>query len=242
MARTNFGRRAIAGWLALAALLALACAALGVSGGWEGAAAQRSERAVAISVGVEHACAVLDSGEIACWGAGGYGRTDAPAGRFSAVSAGEGHSCGLRERGAVECWGSNDYGQTDAPAGRFSAVSAGSLHSCGLRETGAVECWGRNDFGQIDAPVGRFSAVGTGQVHSCGLRETGAVECWGGNDRGETDVPAWLREPTLGVPATGSGGLLDRGASAQRAGLVAFGAALLSLLALALLRRGRRRS
>ena len=57
-----------------------------------------------------------------------------------------------------------------------------------------------------------------------------------------TNVPAWLRGPTLTAPATGSGGLLDRGAKAPRASIAAFGAALLSLLALALLRRSRRRT
>ena len=158
------------------------------------------------------------------------------------VSVGAVHTCGLRETGVVECWGSNWYGQADAPAGRFSVVSAGDRHTCGLRETGAVECWGANRNGQTDAPAGRFSTVSADWYHSCGLRETGAVECWGWNGYGLTDVPAWLRQPTLGVPATGSGGLLDRGPEMQRASLVALGAALLSLLALALLRRGRRRS
>ena len=100
MGRMNLERRAIAGGLALAGLLALAGAALGVSGGWESAAAQRSERAVAISVGNRHTCALLDSGAIECWGENDYGQTDPPAGRFSAVSAGGEHTCGLRETSA----------------------------------------------------------------------------------------------------------------------------------------------
>ena len=227
--------------LALGALL-LALAALGAAGDWQHADAQDGRRAVAVTVGVSQTCALLDSGAVECWGRNDYGQADAPTGRFSAVSAGLIHTCGLRETGAVECWGDNLDGQADAPAGRFSAISAGWSHSCGLRETGAVECWGYYPDGRADAPAGRFSAVGAGWYHSCGLRKTGAVECWGGNDEGQTDVPARLRQPTLGAPATGSGGLLDRSAEAQCAGLAALGAALLSLLALALLRRGRRRS
>ena len=152
---------------------------------------QRGEGAVAISVGGSrsHACALLDSGTVACWGDNEHGQADAPSGRFSAVSAGLHRSCGLRETGAVECWGAIPF-PGDTPSGRFSAVSAGGPHSCGLRETGAVECWGDNQDGQTDAPSGRFSAVSAGEWHSCGLRETGAVECWGSNYRGQTDAPS----------------------------------------------------
>ena len=80
---------------ALAAALAIALLS--------GAAAQQTERAVAISVGDKHACALLNSGAIECWGDNRYGRFDAPDGAFSAVSAGGIHSCGLRENGAIEC-------------------------------------------------------------------------------------------------------------------------------------------
>ena len=125
---------------------------------------------------------------------------------------------------------------------RAAAVTVGRSHACALLDSGAVECWGRNSEGQTNAPAGNFSAVSAGGWHTCGLRETGAVECWGWNEYGQADVPAWLRESMLGVPATGSGGLLDRSTGIHRACLAAFGAALLSLLALALLRRNRRRS
>ena len=155
--------------LALAGLLILAAAALGVASGWQSAVAQQSGRAAAISTGYGYTCALLDSGEIACWGSNRQGQRDAPAGRFHAVSAGSSHSCGLRKTGAVTCWGSNWDGQADAPTGRFNAVSAGEFHSCGLRETGAVECWGHNVRGQAAAPAGRFSAISAGGLHSCGL-------------------------------------------------------------------------
>ena len=193
--------RTVVGGLTLAALLLLVGVVLGIAGGWEQAEAQEEARAVAISVGDQHACALLDSGAVECWGDNSSGQADAPSGRFSAVSAGGGHNCGLRETGAVECWGNNWNGQTDAPSGRFSAVSAGLAHSCGLRETGAVECWGYSLIsamggtafvrsGQAGAPSGRFSAVSVGGDHSCGLRETGEVECWEANSAGQTDAPS----------------------------------------------------
>ena len=51
---------------ALAALLA--CAALGAAGDFGQSAAQQRGRAVAVTVGDGHACALLDSGRVECWG------------------------------------------------------------------------------------------------------------------------------------------------------------------------------
>ena len=96
-------RAALAG-LALAALL-LTAAALGAADGWQRADAQDDRRAVAITVGHDHACALLDSGEIECWGENWADQAEPPSGRFSAVSAGGSHSCRLRESGRIECWG-----------------------------------------------------------------------------------------------------------------------------------------
>ena len=181
--------RTALGSVALVALLLIAAAALGVASGWGGAEAQRSERAVAITVGGEHACALLDSGAIECWGENSAGETDAPSGTFSAVSAGGDHTCGLRTGGAIECWGLNHVGQADAPGGAFSAVSAGGGHTCGLRTGGAIECWGLNHVGQADAPGGTFSAVSAGSSLACGLRTGGAVVCWGYTFDGQAQPP-----------------------------------------------------
>ena len=150
---------------------------------------QGSFSAVAITVGTSHACALLDSGAIECWGGNFYGQADAPGGAFSTVSAGGWHTCGLRASGAVVCWGRNDFGQTDAPGGAFSAISLDIWRTCGLRVSGAVVCWGWNDGEWTDAPGGAFSAVSTGVGHTCGLRLSGAVECWGDNSLGRTDAP-----------------------------------------------------
>ena len=104
--------RTVVGSIAVAAIALLAGVLLS---GWEPAQAQEEAPAVAISVGDEHACALLDSGAVECWGYNEDGQTDAPGGRFSAVSAGEDHTCALRETGAVKCWGSYG-GAADVPA------------------------------------------------------------------------------------------------------------------------------
>ena len=132
-------RQTVLASLRLAVLL-LTLAALSAAIDWRSADAEEERRAVAITAGAEHACALLDSGEIECWGDDSNGQTHIPASRFRAIDAGGWHTCALRETGAIECWERNDYGLADTPAGRFSAVSAGGWHGCGLRETGKIEC------------------------------------------------------------------------------------------------------
>jgi cysteine-rich repeat protein len=94
--------------------------------------------AVQIAAGDSHACALLDSGEVLCWGLNsfgqlGYGNTDnigdnelllgvAPVelgGPASQISAGGEHTCALRaDTNELYCWGYNangelGYGNTD---------------------------------------------------------------------------------------------------------------------------------
>jgi len=59
----------------------------------------------ALASGTYHACAIRDSGELACWGSNSWGQSSAPAGRFVRVTAGDKHSCAIRETGTRVCWG-----------------------------------------------------------------------------------------------------------------------------------------
>jgi len=59
----------------------------------------------ALASGTYHACAIRDSGELACWGSNSGGQLNAPGGRFVRVTAGDKHSCAIRETGVRVCWG-----------------------------------------------------------------------------------------------------------------------------------------
>ena len=133
----------------------------------------------AITAGYNHACAVLDTGAMKCWGDNYYGQlgdnttanrstptqVSGLASGVTAIAAGSAHTCALLDTGAVKCWGYNAYGQsghnastnsdTRTPAqvigltSGVTAITAGSDHTCALLNTGAAKCWGLGASGQV---------------------------------------------------------------------------------------------
>jgi CSLREA domain-containing protein len=133
---------------------------------------------VAISAGTDHACALLATGGVRCWGNNGDGELGdgtttqrlTPVAVFglssgvAAITAGNNFTCALMVAGGVKCWGSDGSGQlgngpttTQQPtpvdvtglSGGVGAVAAGFNHACALMTTGDVKCWGGNAFGQV---------------------------------------------------------------------------------------------
>ena len=81
--------------------------------------------AVRVMVGSEHACALLSTGEVYCWGDNTYGQL----GRAGAASA-----TPVKVSGGFS----------------FSTLSAGEFHTCAVEVgSGAIGCWGRNEAGQL---------------------------------------------------------------------------------------------
>jgi alpha-tubulin suppressor-like RCC1 family protein len=172
-------------------------------------------------VGDDHACAVTETGEVACWGAAfGNGTAEAQltpvlvpglAGVL-AVTAGRSHSCALLESREVVCWGTNESGQLGdgttvdrlepAPVpglANVRSVSAGGPHTCALLASGSVLCTGSDEFsGATPAPPETVpSAIS-------GLSEVRAVSAGGRNvcallQAGEVACWGWVWLEAVGT-------------------------------------------
>lgn len=131
----------------------------------------------AISARGQSSCALLDTGELKCWGYNSKGQlgdntttnrstpvtatvvdTD-----IAEVSAGWDHVCVLNSAGGVRCWGSNNAGQlgdgttTDSRTPRqvtgltsdVKSISGGLARTCALTTAGNALCWGSNSNGRL---------------------------------------------------------------------------------------------
>lgn len=150
----------------------------------------------ALALGGGYTCALLNSGDVRCWGGNSYGQL------------GLGHK--------------DPVGKENVPAsvspielgGRAVALASGPSHVCAVIEGGRVKCWGRNTRGSLgyghgnhigddetpysagDVPTGGIvTQVVAGDAHTCVLFTGGTVRCWGTNYNGE-----------LGLAHTGSVG------------------------------------
>jgi alpha-tubulin suppressor-like RCC1 family protein len=186
---------------------------------------------IAVSVGSHHSCALLDIGDVSCWGEGGYGQNGdgtssnrASPGRTSgfgvgrlavSVSSGDHHICAMLDSGEVACWGDGGYGRlgnggsstsfSPVITGTFgeeriaTSLSVGSYHGCVVLNSGQISCWGRGGGGQLGngetsnqaSPVltktlgPSVSSISAGGDHSCALLGNGSVACWGAGRVGD---------------------------------------------------------
>ncbi len=88
--------------------------------------------AIEVAAGTYHACAILDNGDVRCWGFAadgqlGYGNTDnigddeapsaagpvnlGPGRTATQITAGEAHTCAILDNASVRCWGNGMFGQ-----------------------------------------------------------------------------------------------------------------------------------
>ncbi len=147
------------------------------------------DRAVAISAGGFHACALLEDASVACWGDTGRGQL----GSSLVKIAGNGRQPRTPTPVVAEL---------DGPAVQ---VSAGRWHTCALLEDGQAECWGENHWGQLGNPRKRgpddadsyvltpVPAVGVASAQrvaaaansTCALLKDGSAVCFGLDEWGQ---------------------------------------------------------
>jgi len=92
--------------------------------------------ATAISVGSDHACAIVSGGHVWCWGGNGNGQLG-----DGRLSHGQSVNPGAPDFSPLPV---EVRGLTDAVA-----IAAGSWHTCALLRSGTVECWGSDAHGQL---------------------------------------------------------------------------------------------
>ena len=131
-----------------------------------------------IAAGGAHTCALLDSGDVKCWGDNGSGQLgdgttvdkNTPvdviglSSGVQEISAGVEHTCVVLDSGGVMCWGHSGEGQlgdgttlwvnttpVDVSGLTFDvqAVTTGGWHTCALLTSGGMKCWGDNNTGQL---------------------------------------------------------------------------------------------
>ncbi|MED5496623.1 MAG: hypothetical protein VX872_03575, partial [Candidatus Thermoplasmatota archaeon] len=149
--------------------------------------------AVDVSVGDRFSCALLDNGDVKCWGRNQYGQL------------GIGNTTTMGD--AADEMGDN-LSAVDLGTGRTAvAIATGYDHVCAILDNEQVKCWGANGHGRLgientttmgDGPneMGdnlAYTSLGTGLTpvqidagngHTCALFDNGSVKCWGFNQYG----------------------------------------------------------
>jgi len=150
-------------------------------------------KALSVTAGALHTCALLDDGAVKCWGTDGHGE----------LGLGGTNSRGLYAGEMGDALPAVNLG-----TGRKArAIAAGAYHTCALLDNGAVKCWGMNANGELgvgdgenrgDLPGEMGDALpavnlGTGRTaravtcsgaHACALLDNNTVKCWGQNVAG----------------------------------------------------------
>jgi alpha-tubulin suppressor-like RCC1 family protein len=133
----------------------------------------------AIAAGLNHTCALTDSGSVKCWGndfegeVGNGGNATGPelyrapvdvvrlSRGVTAVATGGFHTVALSDRGSVGYWGLIPAEEGKRPSiapeplgiqglqSGITAIAAGGSHTCVLTTNGGVKCFGANHSGQL---------------------------------------------------------------------------------------------
>jgi alpha-tubulin suppressor-like RCC1 family protein len=160
----------------------------------------RMNNAKAVAFGLYHACALLDSGAVRCWGAGGSGQLGIGRSIYGwkswprwvkgidnavAIGAGGRSSCAVLSSGGVKCWG-DAGGSSPITVKEISSATAVSVSNeggyvCALVAGGKVECWYAESVkgGAIPSVIAGISGAQAIDASSrCAIIAGGSVACW----------------------------------------------------------------
>eukprot|EP00798_Chlamydomonas_sp_ICE-L_P004363 gene4363-14486_t len=166
--------------------------------------------ATTLSFGQYHACAILDNGDLKCWGNNEFGQVgnkmfsladisntgdllppvDLGTGRTAiAISCGRSSSCAILDNGHLKCWGSNFVGETGQGNGG-----------------GAHQNDPSDNMPAVDLGTGRrATSISVGWSNVCAILDNGDVKCWGANELKEFeyfDNPKIAEWGALGLGST----------------------------------------
>jgi alpha-tubulin suppressor-like RCC1 family protein len=156
-----------------------------------------NKTATALAVADSSVCAILNLGEVKCWGFNGNGEL----GQGNKASLGDGGTPSVANAPAVNL----GTGKT------AKAVAAGANHFCAILNDNSLKCWGENGLGQLGlgdindrgdeagemgdsltaVNVGTgltATAISAGGNTTCALLSDNTMKCWGDNGAGQVGV------------------------------------------------------
>jgi alpha-tubulin suppressor-like RCC1 family protein len=154
-------------------------------------------RATALALGYEHSCALLDNGQVKCWGGSTYGE----------LGLGDTQSRGSEPGQMGLALSAVDLGDGEIA----KLISSGGRTTCVLLESDRIKCWGQNGFGQLGLgdtnhrgdqpgemgddlpavdvdPEHAVIDLSVGLVSVCAVLSTNRIRCWGSNEDGELGI------------------------------------------------------
>ena len=131
------------------------------------------------AMGDGHACAVLKTGKLMCWGWNSYGQLgNNEADTYSTIPV-----------------------EVKLPEGsRARMVAVGNQYSCAILDDDSLKCWGQGDKGKLgngdkrgrtiptDVNLGEnrtAKSIATGYNHTCAILDDDSLKCWGHNSENQ---------------------------------------------------------
>ena len=145
--------------------------------------------AVQVALCDSHTCAILDNGDIKCWGAGSNGR----------LGYGNIQNKKTPPSAAVNLGSSKTA----------KWVTAGRYHNCAILNDDTLKCWGYGSAGRLGygdktnqyAPPSNVVNLGSertavrveaGSSHVCAVLDNGSMKCWGASDDSQLGTGSYL--------------------------------------------------